>query len=113
MAITQERGKSGQFPDITQDRVPVPGPDVPPVGSDERVALAFGEPEPDGLQRGDEVDFPGPGANRVPVGEYDTLSVAEQVPPVRIAMNHPSRARSFSSMARLEAIARLTETSGR
>jgi len=93
VAIAQERAGGGQFPDVTQDPVPVPGPDVAPVGSDKCVALVFREPEPRRLQGRNEVDFTVPGADRVPVSQHDAVPVAEQVPPVSVPVDHPGRER--------------------
>src|SRR5258707_456541 len=58
VAIAQERTEGGQFPDVTQGRIPVPGANVVPVGGGEGVTLVFGESEPGCLEGGDEVDFP-------------------------------------------------------
>ncbi len=59
VAIAQERGEGGQFPDVTQDGVPVPGSDALPVGRDECVALVFWESEPGRLQCWDQIDSRG------------------------------------------------------
>src|SRR6266536_3823470 len=93
VAVAEERGEGGQFPDVAQDRVPVPGPDVVTVGGDERVAFVVCEAEPEGLEGGDEIDFPGAGADGVPVGEDDPAAVPEQVPAVGVAMDHPGSER--------------------
>lgn len=37
VAVALEGGESGQFPDVSQDRVAVPGSDVVPIGRDECV----------------------------------------------------------------------------
>ena len=91
MAIAQERGEGGQVSDISQDWVAVPGPDVLPVCSDERVALILSESEPGGLESWNEIDFSRSAADRVPVGEHDAVSVAEQVSPVGVTVDHPGR----------------------
>ena len=91
MAVAQKGGQSGQFPDVAKDRIAVPGSDVLPVGADESIALVVRESEPGRLEGWDEIDFTGPGAYRVPVGEHNAMPVAEQVSPVGVTMDHPSR----------------------
>src|SRR6266567_3575860 len=61
------------------------------VGTNERLTLIVREPEPGCLERGNEINLPRPGADRVPVGEHDPLPVAEQVPPVSVTVDHPGR----------------------
>ena len=92
-----------------------------------------GSPNRGACRVGNQVDFPGAGADRVPVGEHDALAVAEQVPPPGVAVDHPGReleaelavgvqellaARPAARRVlprrwpRLDSIARRTETSG-
>jgi hypothetical protein len=46
VTIAQQSGNGGQFPDVAQHRVAVPGPNVLPIGSNEAIALVVREPEP-------------------------------------------------------------------
>jgi hypothetical protein len=56
VAVAQQRRERGEFPDVAQDRVSVPGSDVLPAGRDECVALVAGKPEPWRLEGGSVVE---------------------------------------------------------
>src|ERR1700680_4231169 len=91
VGVAQQRGDGGQLADVAQYRIAGPAPDVVAVGGDERVALMFWEAEPGRLQGGDQVDFAGTGADRVPVSQHHPVAVAEQVPLPGVAVDHPWR----------------------
>jgi len=102
VAVSQEGTDGGKLADATQDRISVPGSYVVPVGGDEGIALVFGEPEPGRLEGGDEVDFPGTGADSVPIGKHNAVPVSEQVPTVGIAVNHPGQEREAEPLVGIQ-----------
>jgi hypothetical protein len=63
VTIAQERGKSRQLPDVTQDGVTIPGPYVLPVDSNECIALIVRKSEPGRLKCRNEIDLPRAGIN--------------------------------------------------
>src|ERR1700680_2443580 len=91
VGVTQQRSDGGQLADVAQHRIAGPAPDVVAVGGDERVALMFWEAEPGCLEGGDQVDFAGTGADRIPVSQHHPAAVAEQVPLPGVAVDHPWR----------------------
>jgi hypothetical protein len=89
VAIAQDRTQRGQFTHVTQDWKPIPRPDVAAIGGDEDVALCFSQAEPRRLEGRNQIDFPVASADRVPIGQHDTLAVAEQISPPGVTVDHP------------------------
>ena len=106
VAIAQDGAQRGQFTHVTQDWKPIPRPDVAAIGGDEDVALRWWQSEPRRLEGRNQIDFPVASADRVPVGQHDTLAVAEQVSPPGVTVDHPGgKWKAELAVRRLELLA--------